>query len=198
MAAERSWRYRASRRIPDRQRPSLKQQNRNRKILFDTYLAYRGALTRMLRARLGNEQDAEDLVQELYLRLQRSAEPEVREPAAYLYKMALNLARDHQRERLRSKARDRQWVEATQTELGGEPVVGGTPADLAYGAKQRLERLMAALEELSPHCRRVFTLHKFEGLAHAEIAARLGIGRSTVEKHMTTALKHLTRRLDRD
>ena len=152
----------------------------------------------MLRARLGNEQDAEDLVQELYLRLQRSAEPEVREPAAYLYKMALNLARDHQRERLRSKARDRQWVEATQTELGGEPVVGGTPADLAYGAKQRLERLMAALEELSPHCRRVFTLHKFEGLAHAEIAARLGIGRSTVEKHMTTALKHLTRRLDRD
>lgn len=152
----------------------------------------------MLRARLGNEQDAEDLVQELYLRLQRSTEPEVREPAAYLYKMALNLARDHQRERLRSKARDRQWVDATQTEIAGEAVVGEAAADIAYGAKQRLERVVAALEELSPQCRRVFTLHKFEGLAHAEISARLGIARSTVEKHMTTALKHLTRRLDRD
>ena len=172
--------------------------DRKRKILFDTYLAYRGALTRMLRARLGNEQDAEDLVQELYLRLQRSAEPEVREPAAYLYKMALNLARDHQRERQRSKARDRHWVDETQTELGGEAVVGETPADIAYGAKQRLERVMTALGELSPQCRRVFILHKFEGLAHAEISARLGIGRSTVEKHMTTALKHLTKRLDRD
>lgn len=152
----------------------------------------------MLRARLGNEEDAEDLVQELYLRLQRSAEPEIREPAAYLYKMALNLARDHQRERLRSRARDRQWVDATQTELGGEPVVGQAPADTAYGDRQRLERLVKALDELSPQCRRVFVLHKFEGLAHAEIAARLGIGRSTVEKHMTTALKHLTRRLGSD
>lgn len=172
--------------------------DRKRKILFDTYLAYRGALTRMLRARLGSEQDAEDLVQELYLRLQRSVEPDVRDPAAYLYKMALNLARDHQRERHRSKARDGHWVEATQTELGGEPVVGETPADIAYGAKQKLARVMAALEELSPQCRRVFTLHKFDGLAHAEICARLGIGRSTVEKHMTAALKHLTKRLDRD
>ncbi len=153
---------------------------------------------RMLRARLGNEQDAEDLVQELYLRLARSAEPEVREPAAYLYKMALNLARDHQRERHRSRARDRQWVDATQTELGGEPVVGETPADIAYSAKQKLARLMAALEDLSPQCRTIFTLHKVEGLSHAEISTRLGIGRSTVEKHMTTALKHLVKRLGRD
>ena len=172
--------------------------DRTRKILFDTYLAYRGALTRMLKARLGNEQDAEDLVQDLYLRLQRSAEPEVREPAAYLYKMALNLARDCQRERHRSRARDRHWVDATQTHLGGEPVVGQPPADVAYGAKQKLARLAAALEELSPQCRTVFTLHKFEGLPHAEISTRLGIARGTVEKHMTTALKHLIKRLDRD
>jgi RNA polymerase sigma-70 factor (ECF subfamily) len=37
-------------------------------------------------------------------------------------------------------------------------------------------------------------MHKFEGLSHPEIAARIGISRSTVEKHMGTALKHLIKR----
>jgi RNA polymerase sigma-70 factor (ECF subfamily) len=55
-----------------------------------------------------------------------------------------------------------------------------------------------ALDELSPQCRRIFVLHKFDGLSHKEIAERVNISRSTVEKHMHTALKHLIERLGRD
>jgi RNA polymerase sigma-70 factor (ECF subfamily) len=60
-----------------------------------------------------------------------------------------------------------------------------------------LNQVVAALDELSPQCRRVFVMHKLEGLSHPEISARVGISRSTVEKHMGSALKHLIKRLGR-
>jgi RNA polymerase sigma factor (sigma-70 family) len=171
---------------------------RKRKILLQTYLARRSALIRLLKARLGSQEDAEDVIQELYFRLQRAQAAEVSNRSAYIYQMALNLARDHRRERERGRARDSRWQEATQTMLAAEAVEPRPSAEDAYGARQKLDRIIAALDELSPQCRRVFVMHKFEGLTHTEIMARLGIGRSTVEKHMTTALKFLTRRLGCD
>jgi RNA polymerase sigma factor (sigma-70 family) len=167
-------------------------------ILLGTYLAQRDALKRFLTARLGAEAEAEDLVQELYFRLDRAEiVAEVENPVAYLYKMAFNLACDHRRERQRSHARDGQWVEARRIMVGTEPIADQPPADAAYEAKQDLARIVAALEDLSPQCRRVFMMHKFEGLSHSEIAVRTGISRSTVEKHMGTSIKHLLKRLER-
>lgn len=151
-----------------------------------------------MKARLGNAEDAEDVLQELCLRLEHSRDAEIANPTAYIFQMALNLARDHRRQHLRGRARDGHWYEATQTILAAEPVETQPSAEDAYAARQKLDRVMAALDELSPHCRRVFVMHKFDGLTHTEIMARLGIARSTVEKHMTTALKLLTQRLGRD
>ncbi len=167
-------------------------------ILLETYLLQRDALKRFLIARLGAEAEAEDLVQELYFRLDRAQiVADVDNPVAYLYKMAFNLARDHRRERQRSHARDGQWVESRRLMVGPEPIADQPPADTAYEAKQDLARIVAALEDLSPQCRRVFMLHKFEGLSHAAIAEQVGISRSTVEKHMGTGIKHLLKRLGR-
>jgi RNA polymerase sigma factor (sigma-70 family) len=166
--------------------------------LLETYLLQRDALKRFLIARLGAEAEAEDLVQELYFRLDRAEiAAEVENPLAYLYKMAFNLARDHRRERQRSHARDGQWVESRRVLVGNEPIADQAPADVAYEAKEDLARIVAALDDLSPQCRRVFLLHKFDGLSHSEIAARVGISRSTVEKHMGTGIKHLLKRLGR-
>ena len=167
--------------------------------LLDVYLEQRAALKRFLNARLGDEAEAEDLAQELYFRLDRAQiYGEVENPIAYLYKMAFNLARDHRRERQRAHARDGQWLESRHPATSGlEPVAHEPPADTAYEAKQDLASLVAALDDLSPQCRRVFVMHKFEGLSHPEIAAHVGISRSTVEKHMGTALRHLLKRLGR-
>jgi len=166
--------------------------------LLETYLLHRDALKRFLVARLGAEAEAEDLVQELYFRLDRATiVADVENPVAYLYKMAFNLARDHRRERQRSHVRDGQWIESRRVMVGNEPIADQAPADIAYEAKEDLARIMAALEDLSPQCRRVFLLHKFEGLSHSEIAAQVGISRSTVEKHMGTGIKHLLKRLGR-
>ncbi len=159
--------------------------------LLNAYLAQRPALTRFLKARLGNEAEAGDIAQEIYIRLTRAPPGGVDNPSAYLYRMAANLARDHRRERQRAHARDGQWLETRHPDGVIEPVADEAPADRAYAAKQELTRLIASLDDLSPQCRRVFVLHKFEGLSHPEIAARVGISRSTVEKHMGTALRHL-------
>jgi len=166
--------------------------------LLETYLLRREALKRFLTARTGNEGEAEDLVQEIYFRLDREPiEGPVHNPSAYLYKMALNLALDHRRERQRAMARDGQWAESRRVTVGSEAIAPTAAADIAYEAKQRLGRVVGALDELSPQCRRVFVMHKFEGLSHPKIAERVGISRSTVEKHMGTALKHLIKRLGR-
>jgi RNA polymerase sigma factor (sigma-70 family) len=50
------------------------------------------------------------------------------------------------------------------------------------------------VETLPPQTQRVFRMHKLEGLSHAETAARLGVSKSAVEKHMITALKRLLAR----
>ena len=81
--------------------------------------------------------------------------------------------------------------------VGNEPIANQAPADTAYEAKEDLGRIISALDELSPQCRRVFLLHKFEGLSHSEIATRVGVSRSTVEKHMATGIKHLLKRIGR-
>ena len=56
--------------------------------------------------------------------------------------------------------------------------------------------MLAALDELTPACRRAFRLHKLDGLSHAQTAAAMGVSKSTIEKHIGAALKHLLKTLD--
>jgi len=166
--------------------------------LIAAFLSGRDAIRRFLIARLGNAEEAEDLLQELYLKVEHAEPTDVREPAAYLFRMAQNLARDHRRERQRTRKREADWASMQTVTAGTQAVADAPSAESAIAARQRLAAIRAALEELSPQCRRVFTLHKFDELSHQEIAKKAGISRSTVEKHMHTALKHLIARLGRD
>ena len=165
--------------------------------LLAAYHSRRDVLLRFLTARLGHREDAEDVLQELYIRLGRAADTaDIHDLGAYLFRAAMNLARDWQRDRSRARTRDMAWVETQRIVVGGQTVDDTPSAENAYGAKQRITAIRNAIEELSPQCRRVFLLHKFEGLTHQEVAERVGISRSTVEKHMHTALRHLMNRLE--
>lgn len=162
--------------------------------LLATYLDRRADFKRLLAARLGCPQEAEDLVQEMYLKLtQLEAGLVVERQEAFLYRMAMNLALDRVRQRRRGSARDRQWIDATSDRVEGEAVEPEPLQDRVVDGRQRLARVMDAAQRLPNQCKRVFQLHKIEGLSHAEVADLLGISRSAVEKQMTTALQRLAK-----
>lgn len=160
--------------------------------LIAAYFEQREPLGRFFRARLGAQADVEDLLQDLYLKVS-AMEPdrEVREPRAYLYRLASNLMMDRWRSGRRAAVRDGAWRLATHSAGATEDVDDAPSAEAVVAGRQRLALLTRALSDLPDKTSAIFRLHKFEGLSYAEVAARLGISRSSVEKHMMDALRHL-------
>lgn len=167
-------------------------------LLLSTFMQRRASLLRYFAARVG-EAEAEDLVQETWLRVaSQPAVGEVRNPAAYLYRLCGNVMLDRLRQERSRAARDAEWRRVNRTLVAnGEEVCEDVPADNALIARDRLRRIRAALDDLPAPVRQTFRLHKFEGLSHSEVAAELGVSRSLVEKHMMRALKHLIARVGR-
>jgi RNA polymerase sigma factor (sigma-70 family) len=145
---------------------------------------YYRELVCFLNARLGNRQSAEDVVHDAYLRvLERSSETPIKQPRAFLYRTALNLVIDDHR---RNVIRQTEPLDAVDHQ---EQLFSPSPqATMDHG--QRLEMMQRALAELPYLCRECFTLRKIDGLSHPQIAERLGISRSVVEKHIVNAMKH--------
>lgn len=162
--------------------------------LLSAYLAMREDLRRYFALRLGSPHAAEDLVQEIYLKIAAAPpDAQIENPSAYLFRLGTNLMLDHLRSQKRSRSREGEWQKLHTSSAGDEPVAEGPPADDAMAAKQQVARILAALEDVSPRARRAFLLHKFNGLNHVETAKMLGISRSAVEKHISAVLKHLLR-----
>jgi RNA polymerase sigma-70 factor (ECF subfamily) len=167
-----------------------------RSALIDAYLDRRADLVRFFTLRLRSDAAAEDLVQEIYVRLARVADDmAIENAAAYLYRLGGNLMLEQIRGQRRSAARDTAWGETQTMMLGQERVADHAAADDVVAARQRLAAVVRAVSELPTRTQDVFRLHKLEGLSHAETAARLGVSRSAVEKHMIAVLKHLALRL---
>lgn len=164
--------------------------------LLGLYLEKRDNLVRFFAARLGARAPAEDLAQELYLKIAAlPANEPVQNPAALLYRMGANLMLDRLRQERRSAAREGAWREVAVTRLGGEDVQDEPAADEAIAGRQRLSQLVAGLDALPPRMREAFQLHKLQGLSHAETARAMGVSVSAVEKHISGALKALLARL---
>ena len=150
---------------------------------------YYRELVNVLSARMGNAHAAEDVVHDAYVRvLERSADDPIEQPRAFLYRTALNLVIDgHRRNTLRQ-------VEPLEVLDSDERFFSPSPhASMHHG--QRLEMVQRALAELPAACRESFLLRKLEGLSHPEIAERLGVSRSVVEKHIVNAMKHCRNRI---
>lgn len=160
--------------------------------LIAAYFEQRESLGRFFRARLGAQADVEDLLQDLYLKVS-AVEPDrdVREPRAYLFRLASNLMMDRWRSGRRSAVRDEAWRMATHATGLSEDVDDAPSAEDVVAGRQRLAMLTKALPNLPQKTSTVFRLHKFDGLSYAEVAVRLGISRSSVEKHMMDALRYL-------
>ena len=138
-------------------------------------------LLRFLGARLPNEQDAQELAQEAYLRMLRVSDANlIRDPAAYLFRIARGLLQEW----YASLPPPRDSLD--DVELADE---GRTVEDQANIA-QNMDRLEKALRRLSPKCRAVVLMHRRDGMTYDEIAADLGISSSMVKKHLSRGLAH--------
>ena len=151
---------------------------------------FRGPLKSYFRKRVYGAEEAEDLVQDVFCRIAAQGDADRMEnPEAYIFQIAANLLRDRaRRESTRSSAmreighRTEDFVE----ELSPERVLQG---------KQGLADLDRALTELPARTRIIFVLHRFEELKYSEIARRLDISVSSVEKHMMDAIRHVAARI---
>lgn len=166
--------------------------------LVAAYLSRRANLVRFFAARTGSMAAAEDLAQELFLKLAaREVGLEAENATAFLYRMATNLMLDRARGESRAAARDAAWSRDARSRVGAEEVAEEPPADEALASRQRLRQLVDAVAELPPQMQRAFRLHKLDGLSHAQTAQAMGISVKSVEKHISAALKALTARLGR-
>lgn len=167
-----------------------------RSALVDAYFDKRAELLRFFTLRLKSAAAAEDLVQDIYVRLAASPlEVEVHNPVSYLYRLGSNLMLDRLRGERRSAARDAAWRDVHRETRGSVDLDEGPDPVVSLAARQRLAQVLDVVRSMSPQTQRVFRLHKLEGLSHAEVARSLGISKSAVEKHMIAVLKRLSEQL---
>ena len=148
----------------------------------------RATLLRFLVARLGNAEDAEDALQEAWLKLE-SAAPQgpVAQPLPYLFRLCENAARDARRSAARRAARESRWAEHDADWSDGEAATV-SPEQVAQGRDQlaRLERQLLTLPERT---RAIFVAFRIDGASQNAIAERHGISVSAVQKHLHRAYR---------
>ncbi|MGA1462745.1 MAG: RNA polymerase sigma factor [Steroidobacteraceae bacterium] len=150
----------------------------------------RKRLSRYLARFLRRREDIEDIAQEsIYRVLEAGSRGNILHPEAYLYRTARNLA-------FNLLARKAHHCEQSLEELVDLDFLSGDllPED-EVAAQNRFERFCEAAAQLPEQCRRVLILRKVYGLSQQEVAARLGIAVSTVEKHLAKALMRCSEQL---
>jgi RNA polymerase sigma-70 factor (ECF subfamily) len=146
---------------------------------------HRFELTRCLYRIVRCEQAAADLTQEAYLRLVNMAPTtSVTFPRALLFRTATNLAIDY----LRKEKPNRQTGE--NVDLAMDVPSAAPSAERALFDKQRFRIFLRAIDSLSPRSREAFLLHRVQDCSYREIAIRLSISESAVEKLIMRALLH--------
>lgn len=147
--------------------------------------AEQGPVLRGFFARRGANDEAEDLVQETYLRLLRAHHAQgsaIANPEAYLFTVALNLARE-QAARRRWSLLPIEELENVTTLLAGEE-----SAEDAADRAQRRQRLQALLGTLPERTRAVLVMQYRDGLSYKQIAERMGVSPHMVKKHVVRGL----------
>lgn len=148
-------------------------------------------LDQRLTRRLGSADLASDVLQETYLRLEGINEiASVRNPKAYLFRIALNVANDRRRAESRRLTVDE--VDRLLDIPDDRPDAARVIED-----RSEVELLKRAIAELPERRRRVLILSRIEGQPNREIAACLGVTVRTVEIDLKQAIEHCAERLKR-
>ena len=133
--------------------------------------------------------EAEDLTQEVYVRIAASRDLEMQKADAYIFQVAANLLRD----RARSDWVRQDYARATAS-AENRHVDAIDPYRIAAG-RETLIWLTAVLAELPERTRRIFLLFRYEQIDQKTIAETFGISVSAVEKHVYRATMRLMEKM---
>jgi len=144
-------------------------------------------MQRMLLRRGRTREEAEDLIQEAFLKMQEYCQKggEVRQPEGFLVRTVLRLSMNARRDEHRDLYGDKKVEELTFV-IDTNP----TPDEVLAG-DQCLERMRDALDAVSRKTRDIFFMHRLDGMSYSHIARHMGLSVSAIEKHMASALAAL-------
>ncbi len=149
------------------------------------FLAERPTLLRLLTIRLGSAPEAEDALQDIWLKLGDAPSGPIASPAAYLFRMAHNAALDRRRSALAQSLREARWLEM-------QPGAAERPdAEAALLASERLRHVEAALAALPERVATAFRMFRIEGRSQKSIAQELGLSLSSLEKLLQRAYREI-------
>jgi RNA polymerase sigma-70 factor (ECF subfamily) len=130
--------------------------------------------------------DIDDVVQEAYSRLAMlDTVSQIKNPRAYLFQTAHSII-------LQDLRRSRIVPIGSIHEIGALELEASEPLpDQLVDERMELEQVAAAIESLPYRCREVFLLRKVQGLSQRDVATRLGLSESTIEKHVANGIGKL-------
>lgn len=123
------------------------------------------------------EHDIEDIVQEVYIRAHNAEKKiDIKQPKAYIFCIAKNLALD---ELNRKSRRVTSYIEDCVSSV---PIESMPSIESEAEANEYLNNYCQAIDQLPDKCKKIFIMRKVHGLKHKEIANKLNISLSSVEK----------------
>ena len=154
---------------------------KNHQLITDYYIAHRDELLAFVSSRLGGSDLAEDIVQNVFLRLLTTDKmiSEVTLPCL-VYTVARNLSSDYYRRHATFEEYEHYIKGVCSTEIS---------TDSIFSVREVMEGLERGLARLPENCREVYRLHVYGGMKVSEISLRLGEGYKSVEHRLGTARK---------
>lgn len=141
-------------------------------------------IRRFLRRFVANEHDIDDICQEAVTRaLEAEKSRGIEDPGAFLFGIARNLMRKELDKKSRS------LIDFVDDCVLNEHASNAPDPEQQWDERRRMILFAEAVETLPSKCQRVFIMKKVFGYSHKEIAERLNISVSTVEKHVTAGLR---------
>ena len=140
---------------------------------------------------LKQEEDAEEIVQEVFIKIweSRSKIDAYLSFESFLFTIAYNTSISLLRKRV-SATKSREYLKSLQQIDNDENVID----ELQF--KELNHKVQSLLKQLTPRQKEVYLLSREEGLTHQEIAQKLSISENTVKNHLVTTLKYLKSHID--
>jgi RNA polymerase sigma factor (sigma-70 family) len=175
----------------------------NRENLEELIVRYRPRLESFIRGRVGNREDAEDILQDVFYQLVKTVNTTmnpVEQVAAWLYRVARNTIINHGREKREERMpvrRDDDDDDEMAAHAAGVLLDDASPAspEMEYLRSLVWQELENALAELPPGQREIYELTEFDGVPVKDISRATGIPVNTLLSRKHYAVLHLRERM---